>query len=271
MKSYPIISSLMVISILILSISSNPVQKKLTLTKGSRFDYVVVCTDYCGSKIWDATYLDADLFIIINEINTDNDQIAFYTAYNSTAIINRSYTSDYGFFSLNETFILSTGENFNKGGNYSWQMSNLRSELNVSIPYFFLAHTPSSFQNNTYTMHRITDNFELPLTPQQTFYGHEYRETWIYKYSTANSSVSVVSDLILIYDSTSGLLLRMTIEMQSTQEFTGPIPQDPNVEAIGSFKMILLIPSEGFVTALPLLFSLTALVVLLIIVRRVKY
>ena len=94
MKSYPIISSLMVISILILSVSLNPVQSTLTLTKGSRFDYAVVCTDYCGSKIWDATYLDADLFIIINEINTDNDQIAFYTAYNSTAIINRSYTSD---------------------------------------------------------------------------------------------------------------------------------------------------------------------------------
>ena len=32
----------------------------LTFVQGYCYDYAVLCTDYCGSQIWDATNLDTD-------------------------------------------------------------------------------------------------------------------------------------------------------------------------------------------------------------------
>jgi hypothetical protein len=100
-RGWYLISLLLILGIITFSIAQGKVV--LSFTQGSRFDYAVSCTDYCGSRVWDATNLEADLFFQIESINESNDSISIYTRYNSTPALEKPNNLDYGIFTLNES------------------------------------------------------------------------------------------------------------------------------------------------------------------------
>ncbi len=165
------------------------------LEEGSKFHYAVVCTDFCGSKIWDGTYLDANLCI---EITLSSEEyFSTFIQYNSTPIITRNYTEDYGIFNLSQTFLTQNRKEIHSGL-YTWQYINdfNLTTQNISIPYFFLAHAPMEYNNNSHLMHLISGTETIRLSEPVTIKTHKYSGAWKYQYFESGSSITVVSDVV---------------------------------------------------------------------------
>ncbi|WP_455465102.1 hypothetical protein [Candidatus Hodarchaeum mangrovi] len=241
----------------------------ISLNEGEKFSYAIVCTDFCGSKTWDATYLDADL--IITYLGHNEDIIVFHTSYNSSTLLERNYTQDYGNFSLTETYQRTTRKNQNTGL-FAWQWINdpKLSVLNVSIPPFFLAHAPPEFQSNIFQLKLFEDQVLIEISGDHSIETVEYQGQWIYVDFESDYVIEVISDLNAYYDIESGVIIRMDLEMMSIQKFTGEIPKETIIDAVGSFKMILVLAKSKYVTNLNLLLVLIPLIFLLSIRRKIK-
>ncbi len=161
---------ILILLIFITSVSSiSQGNVDLTLTEGSRFDYAVLCTDYCGSKVWDATNLDADLYFYIESIDESNDLLSVYTRYNSTPALEKPDSLDYGIFTLNESYRFSSRESITEDGKYLWQWSRLEPSFRISIPSFFIAHAHAEFKNNSFLLNRVSELEEIELSEKETF------------------------------------------------------------------------------------------------------
>ncbi|PWI47876.1 hypothetical protein CEE45_09540 [Candidatus Heimdallarchaeota archaeon B3_Heim] len=100
-----------------------------TFAQGSRYDYAVLCTDYCGSKIWDAPNVDTDLFFLISSIDEINDRASIYTRNYCTSVIEKLGYTDNGIFSLDESYSHSSRESQTDFGKFLWQWSTLEPGL----------------------------------------------------------------------------------------------------------------------------------------------
>ncbi|MHA2156442.1 MAG: hypothetical protein ACXABU_13935 [Candidatus Hodarchaeales archaeon] len=259
MRKIPIFFLLIILGInLTTIIQSRPT---LSFAQGSRYEYAVLCTDYCGSKTWDATNLDANLFFYIRSIDEINDEISVYTRYNSTPTIEKPDDPDYGIFSLNESYSYSSRESKTEFGKCLWQWSFLETEFNVSIPYFFLAHAHSAFENNTFLLQKSTEQEEIAIDSQNTFQAISYHGVWNNRYNISNLMVTDEATLASTYDSESGILLRMEVEMISPQESIGPISQEINVDAVGSFKISLILPLHHTSEFFPFILGVFTLII----------
>ncbi|MHA1329770.1 MAG: hypothetical protein ACTSR2_01715 [Candidatus Hodarchaeales archaeon] len=222
----------------------------LELVDGKKYYYAVVCTDYCGSKTWDATYLDADIFIEYQGSN--NDIISFYSHYNSTTLINRSYSNDYGVFNLTEHYTIYSRKN-NRTGSPAWQWigDSFPNEINVTIPYFFLAHAPQAFTTNIHNLVKIEQKYLIKLSNGRTVTTYEYSGEWKYEYRESNLTITVISDLKAFYDVESGLIIRMNLEMNAYHEQDELFLKEPVIDAVGSFKMTYVEPRSAYQSIFP--------------------
>lgn len=70
------------------------------------------------------------------------------------------------------------------------------------------------------------------------------------------------------YDSNSGILLRMEIDMISTQVPNGPHSSEINVDAVGSFKISLVLPTNQSTDAAPVVLVTLSLIFTVILIKK---
>ncbi len=239
----------------------------LSFTTDSRYNYAVSCTDYCGSRVWDATNLDADLFFIITSISELDDVVSIYTRYNSTSLANHD-NPDYGIYTLNESYSYLSRESKTMNGKYSWHWSTLEPTFNISVPSFFLAHAHTSFENNSFLLQRNSKLIDIEISSQYTFQTYQYSGKWIQSYIVGSSNFIDEATLTASYDLETGILLRMEIDMISTQIPIGPLSLEINVDAVGSFKITLLLPSNQTTDAFALIVGILSLISIILFLNK---
>ncbi|MHA1972087.1 MAG: hypothetical protein ACTSW1_03770 [Candidatus Hodarchaeales archaeon] len=224
----------------------------LKLIDGKTYYYAFVCTDYCGLKTWDATYLDADIFIEYQ--GRENNIISFYTYYNSTTLINRSYSNDYGVFNITEHYFSESRKN-NKTGTLAWQWvgTSFPGNIEVTIPYFFLAHD----------LVKQESEYPIELSDGKTITTFEYTGDWKYEYEESNSTITVVSNIKTFYDVESGLIIRIDLEMVAYHESDELGSKVPIVDSVGSLKMTYVEQASSYKTTYPIITITSLLIVIL--------